>query len=444
MSAHLAKFTWGAGPQSVHVAGNFNNWSGDATPLNKLADGSFAADIPLPWGEKQAFKYVVDGDWKVREDEAKEWDAAGNMNNVYTAPHAPTSNEAESTTTAAAETTTTDVPPTSAPDVAPTTEPSTLLASSAPPAASRGEIPTLGAVSGATAAVPISAAPKTTEPTPVQIEKIAANANIGEAPTSQEQTYTEKATEIGAGLVGTLGAALGGAVAAVERATGVDITNTQPLSVEEATAKGIDVDTLEKKEGETDTVSPAGTKPSAEAVADLETKVQELKVDGEQQKDAASVSVNAPEPLPPKDEKLPNDLPAQDETTENHKTVPIPVITAVSEKDPKKDRTIANGDTTATKPVSSDPAVSAVDAKKEAETTASMPEAVTAVPITPVAPATPSKSTATPVSTTSTPASTPAKSAHTKDSSGGSDIKKKKSGFFSKVRSAFLLLPHFL
>lgn len=32
---------------------------------------------------------MVDGEWKVREDEAKEWDAAGNMNNVYTAPEGP-------------------------------------------------------------------------------------------------------------------------------------------------------------------------------------------------------------------------------------------------------------------------------------------------------------------------------------------------------------------
>jgi 1,4-alpha-glucan branching enzyme len=45
----------------VCVAGNFNDWSGDATPLHRLDDGSFAADVPLPWGEKQAFKYVVDG-----------------------------------------------------------------------------------------------------------------------------------------------------------------------------------------------------------------------------------------------------------------------------------------------------------------------------------------------------------------------------------------------
>lgn len=74
----------------MYIAGNFNDWSGDATPLEKQPDGSFAADVPLPWGEKQAFKYVVDGgglrvsqsvseltlwdvEWKVREDEAKEW-----------------------------------------------------------------------------------------------------------------------------------------------------------------------------------------------------------------------------------------------------------------------------------------------------------------------------------------------------------------------------------
>lgn len=31
------------------------------------------AEVSVPWGEKQAFKYVVDGEWKVREDEAKEW-----------------------------------------------------------------------------------------------------------------------------------------------------------------------------------------------------------------------------------------------------------------------------------------------------------------------------------------------------------------------------------
>jgi hypothetical protein len=45
----------------VHVAGGFNNWSDSATPLKKQPDGSFADEVPIPWGEKQAFKYVVDG-----------------------------------------------------------------------------------------------------------------------------------------------------------------------------------------------------------------------------------------------------------------------------------------------------------------------------------------------------------------------------------------------
>jgi hypothetical protein len=48
-------------PLQVFIAGNFNSWSDSATPLHKLDDGSFAAEVPLPWGEKQAFKYVVDG-----------------------------------------------------------------------------------------------------------------------------------------------------------------------------------------------------------------------------------------------------------------------------------------------------------------------------------------------------------------------------------------------
>ena len=36
-------------------------------------DGTFLVDVPLPWGERQAYKYVLDGEWMVREDEDKEW-----------------------------------------------------------------------------------------------------------------------------------------------------------------------------------------------------------------------------------------------------------------------------------------------------------------------------------------------------------------------------------
>jgi hypothetical protein len=50
------------------------------------------------------------------------------------------------------------------------------------------------------------------------------------------------------------------------------------MTVEEARAKGIDVDHLEKRDGPTDATSPVGSVPSKSAVADLEQKVQELKV----------------------------------------------------------------------------------------------------------------------------------------------------------------------
>jgi hypothetical protein len=50
------------------------------------------------------------------------------------------------------------------------------------------------------------------------------------------------------------------------------------MTVEEARAKGIDVDRLEKTDGPTDAVSPVGQAPPAAAVADLEEKVQELKL----------------------------------------------------------------------------------------------------------------------------------------------------------------------
>ena len=126
----------------------------------------------------------------------------------------------------------TTTPDTSAPN-AHTTEPSTLLAASAPAAASSGTAPVLGAVStpvAVTATVPQDAAPKTTDPTPVKIEKTAANAQVGEGPTEDDKTMQERAAEYGTGAVAALGAVVGGAVAAVEKATGVDLSHSEPVS----------------------------------------------------------------------------------------------------------------------------------------------------------------------------------------------------------------------
>lgn len=216
-------------------------------------------------------------------------DAAGNMNNVYTAPHAPaaasapadpvpTSADSPAVPVVAAASTkentkeevkpkTDDIPKaaaavpapaattedtTPAPTKATPTEPSTLLASSAPAPASSGNPYNLGKPIGATtpaptstltnaegaepvkatAAVPIEAAPAVTDPVPVQIEKTAANANIGAVPaqTDDEKTIQETVAEYGAGAFAALGAVAGGALAAVEKATGVDLTHGNPVS----------------------------------------------------------------------------------------------------------------------------------------------------------------------------------------------------------------------
>jgi chromosome partitioning protein len=51
--------------KTVSVAGDFNNWSGEATPLNRLSDrlGDWGATIPLDSGRYQ-YRMVVDGIWQ--------------------------------------------------------------------------------------------------------------------------------------------------------------------------------------------------------------------------------------------------------------------------------------------------------------------------------------------------------------------------------------------
>ena len=51
-----------AGATNVYLAGSMNNWSGDATPMKKDADGVFAVTLTLAPGSYQ-YKFVVDGNW---------------------------------------------------------------------------------------------------------------------------------------------------------------------------------------------------------------------------------------------------------------------------------------------------------------------------------------------------------------------------------------------
>ncbi|MBX9792603.1 MAG: glycogen-binding domain-containing protein [Pirellulales bacterium] len=48
--------------RAVFVAGTFNQWSADATPMAKNVDGNWSAAVDLKPGRYE-FKYVVDGVW---------------------------------------------------------------------------------------------------------------------------------------------------------------------------------------------------------------------------------------------------------------------------------------------------------------------------------------------------------------------------------------------
>ncbi len=44
------------------VAGSFNDWRPDATPMRRQTDGRWVADIDVPPGRHE-YKFVVDGSW---------------------------------------------------------------------------------------------------------------------------------------------------------------------------------------------------------------------------------------------------------------------------------------------------------------------------------------------------------------------------------------------
>jgi hypothetical protein len=70
------------------------------------------------------------------------------------------------------------------------------------------------------------------------------------------------------------------------------------MTVDEARAKGIDVESLDKNDGPTDATSPVGQAPPKAAVADLEQKVQELKVADSSASAPAAKTDLAAVPLP--------------------------------------------------------------------------------------------------------------------------------------------------
>ena len=70
--------------KEVFVAGEFNHWSKTATALQRGEDGKWRAELSLPPG-KHAYKFIVDGEWKVDEANPEQTpDGFGGMNSVLT------------------------------------------------------------------------------------------------------------------------------------------------------------------------------------------------------------------------------------------------------------------------------------------------------------------------------------------------------------------------
>jgi 1,4-alpha-glucan branching enzyme len=48
--------------ETAALVGEFNDWSAEANPMDKLKDGSFSATVSLEAGKSYRFRYLLDGE----------------------------------------------------------------------------------------------------------------------------------------------------------------------------------------------------------------------------------------------------------------------------------------------------------------------------------------------------------------------------------------------
>jgi 1,4-alpha-glucan branching enzyme len=72
--------------ESAVLAGDFNDWSLDATPMKKLKDGSFSVTVSLKPGYSYRYRYVLDGNVWVNDPAADEYapNEFGEENSIVT------------------------------------------------------------------------------------------------------------------------------------------------------------------------------------------------------------------------------------------------------------------------------------------------------------------------------------------------------------------------
>ncbi|MFV0423422.1 isoamylase early set domain-containing protein [Oleidesulfovibrio sp.] len=58
------------GIESVYLVGDFNDWNENSTPMKRLKDGSFSAELTLETGRQYHFRYLADGSAWLNDDGA--------------------------------------------------------------------------------------------------------------------------------------------------------------------------------------------------------------------------------------------------------------------------------------------------------------------------------------------------------------------------------------
>ncbi len=58
------------GARTVCVAGDFNDWDPTALPMKQRKDGTWAATVRLPKARSYEYRFVVDGERWISDDEA--------------------------------------------------------------------------------------------------------------------------------------------------------------------------------------------------------------------------------------------------------------------------------------------------------------------------------------------------------------------------------------
>ncbi|WP_128545822.1 isoamylase early set domain-containing protein [Larkinella soli] len=65
------------GASSVALVGEFNGWNAEAAPLKKQKDGSYKTTLELPVGQEFQFRYLIDGDKWINDQEADKFVTSG-------------------------------------------------------------------------------------------------------------------------------------------------------------------------------------------------------------------------------------------------------------------------------------------------------------------------------------------------------------------------------